>query len=160
MRPATWPSQLSKRYHRSICHSQRAPLLGSIHYRECGWRICRERRALLHSSLQLPWWLCDFRDVTYPPRLTPLIQTGQPRTFKIRLYSIPPGYQSNELDGTFFFPLHFDLYRESCYKNKGIVVIIPIELFGNDHLDGALRYRAENSTKSSRGQLPSGNYTP
>lgn len=33
--------------------------------------------------------------------------------------------------------MHFDLCRESCHKNKGIVVIILIELFANDLLDGA-----------------------
>lgn len=33
--------------------------------------------------------------------------------------------------------MHFDPNRESCHKNKGIVVVILIELFVNDHLDGA-----------------------
>lgn len=33
--------------------------------------------------------------------------------------------------------MHFDSYRQHCHKNKGIVVIILIELFVNNHLDGA-----------------------
>lgn len=47
----------------------------------------------------------------------------------------------------------------SCHKNKCILVSTLIELFMNDHLDGAQPsdIEQENSTKSSRGQLPRGN---
>lgn len=42
--------------------------------------------------------------------------------------------------------MHFDLCRESCHKNKGIVVIILIELFANDLFDGAQPSDIEQKT--------------
>ena len=44
-------------------------------------------------------------------------------------------------------PKYFDLYGESCHKNKDIVVIILIELFANgaSWWSPAFRYRKENS---------------
>lgn len=74
-----------------ICNSKRAPCAW-LHPLQRMWleNLQSEKRAP-PSSLQLPWRLGDFRDVTYPPWLL-LLQTGYHRTFKICIYSIPLGY--------------------------------------------------------------------
>lgn len=115
--------------------------------KECSFITCRVTGNLDFFSLQFYWHSLRPQGchLTFPlPASLHYLKWAIIKLF----YSSPLGYRNNESDR---MPLtHFDLHRESCHKNKDIVVIILIELFanGSSWWSPALRYRKENSASS------------